>query len=77
MKRLFLGFITVALMASAFVGSTTAVMAQTKVLKMQATWPASLTLYDNFTHFAERVNKLSAGTLKIEAMPAGQVVPAF
>ena len=76
MKRLFLGLIAAALMASAFVGSTTAVMAQTKTLKMQATWPASLTLYDNFTYFAERVNKLSAGTLKIEAMPAGQVVPA-
>src|SRR5262245_59460383 len=51
--------------------------AQQKVLKMQATWPASLTLYENFTMFAERVDKLSAGTLKIDAMPAGQVVPAF
>jgi TRAP-type mannitol/chloroaromatic compound transport system substrate-binding protein len=52
-------------------------LAQQKVLKMQASWPASLTLYENFTMFAERVDKLSAGTLKIEAMPAGQVVPAF
>jgi TRAP-type mannitol/chloroaromatic compound transport system substrate-binding protein len=51
--------------------------AQTRSLKMQATWPASLTLYENFTYFAERVDKLSAGTLKIETMPAGQVVPAF
>ena len=54
MKRLFLGIAVTALLASAFVGSTTAVMAQTKTLKMQATWPASLTLYDNFTYFAER-----------------------
>src|SRR5213596_492021 len=46
-------------------------------LKMQATWPASLTLYENFTYFVERVSKLSNGTLKIDAMPAGQVVPAF
>ena len=44
---------------------------------MQATWPASLTLYENFTYFVERVGKLSGGTLKIDAMPAGQVVPAF
>ena len=44
---------------------------------MQATWPASLTLYENFQMWAERVDKLSGGTLKIEAMPAGQVVPAF
>ena len=50
---------------------------QTVSLKMQATWPASLTLYENFTYFAERVDKLSGGTLKIDAMPAGQVVPAF
>ena len=56
----------------------TAVQAQqTVTLKMQATWPSSLTLYDNFTFFAERVSKISGGTLKIDAMPAGQVVPAF
>jgi TRAP-type mannitol/chloroaromatic compound transport system substrate-binding protein len=51
--------------------------AQQKVLKMQATWPASLTLYENFQMWVERVDKLSGGTLKIDAMPAGQVVPAF
>jgi TRAP-type mannitol/chloroaromatic compound transport system substrate-binding protein len=51
--------------------------AQQVSLKMQATWPASLTLYENFTYFAERVGKISGGSLKIDAMPAGQVVPAF
>jgi TRAP-type mannitol/chloroaromatic compound transport system substrate-binding protein len=51
--------------------------AQTVNLKMQATWPASLTLYENFTYFAEQVGKISGGSLKIEAMPAGQVVPPF
>jgi TRAP-type mannitol/chloroaromatic compound transport system substrate-binding protein len=51
--------------------------AQQVTLKMQATWPSSLTLYENFTYFAERVGKLSGGALKIETMPAGQVVPAF
>src|SRR5919204_929314 len=57
---------------------SSALQAQNTVtLKMQATWPSSLTLYDNFTFFAERVSKISGGTLKIEAMPAGQVVPAF
>jgi TRAP-type mannitol/chloroaromatic compound transport system substrate-binding protein len=50
---------------------------EAKVLKMQATWPASLTLYENFTFFADRVQKMSGGRLKIEAMPAGAVVPAF
>jgi TRAP-type mannitol/chloroaromatic compound transport system substrate-binding protein len=46
-------------------------------LKMQSTWPASLTLQDNFRFFAERVDKLTSGQLKIETMAAGQVVPAF
>jgi TRAP-type mannitol/chloroaromatic compound transport system substrate-binding protein len=56
----------------------TGAQAQQQVtLKMQATWPASLTLYENFTYFAERVSKISGGSLKIDAMPAGQVVPAF
>ena len=50
---------------------------QTVTLKIQATWPASLTLYENLTQFSERVHKLSGGTLKIEAMPAGTVVPPF
>jgi len=61
--------------AAAFTGGVQA--QQTVTLKMQATWPSSLTLYDNFTFFADRVSKISGGTLKIDAMPAGQVVPAF
>lgn len=48
-----------------------------RVLKMQATWPASSMLYDNFKMFAERVDKMSGGRLKIETLPAGAIVPAF
>lgn len=48
-----------------------------RTLKMQSTWPAGLTLQDNFTFFAERVEKLTGGELKIEANAAGQIVPAF
>jgi TRAP-type mannitol/chloroaromatic compound transport system substrate-binding protein len=51
--------------------------AQQASLKMQAAWPASLTLYENFTYFVDRISKVSGGQLKIDAMPAGQVVPAF
>jgi TRAP-type mannitol/chloroaromatic compound transport system substrate-binding protein len=51
--------------------------AQVKNLKMQSTWPASLTLQDNFRTLAERVDKLTSGQIKIEALAAGQVVPAF
>src|SRR5947207_6287345 len=67
---------TVAL-AAAVAFSAGAYAQQIVTRKMQATWPASLTLYENFTYFVERVGKLSGGTLKIDAMPAGQVVPAF
>jgi TRAP-type mannitol/chloroaromatic compound transport system substrate-binding protein len=48
-----------------------------KTLKMQSTWPAGLTLQDNFRYFAERMDKLTSGGVKIEAMAAGQIVPAF
>jgi len=48
-----------------------------KAIKMQSTWPASITLQDHFRIFAERVDKLTQGSIKIEAMAAGQIVPAF
>jgi len=50
---------------------------QPRALKMQSTWPASLTLQDNFRFFAERVDKLTGGAVKIEALAAGQIVPPF
>jgi TRAP-type mannitol/chloroaromatic compound transport system substrate-binding protein len=46
-------------------------------LKIQASWPASLTLYENLQMFADRVAKLSGGRLKVETIPAGTIVPAF
>jgi len=48
-----------------------------RTLKMQSSWPASATLQDNFKMFAERVDKLTGGQLKVDALAAGQVVPAF
>jgi TRAP-type mannitol/chloroaromatic compound transport system substrate-binding protein len=47
-----------------------------RVLKMQASWPESLTFYDNFTYWANQVEALSDGSLRIETLPAGQIVPA-
>jgi len=46
-------------------------------LQFQSTWPASLTLQDNFKMFAERVDKLTGGQVKIEALAAGSIVPPF
>ncbi len=48
-----------------------------KTLKIHASWPAGQTIYENLKLFAERVEKLSGGRLKIEPLPDGAVVPAF
>src|ERR671939_2038591 len=48
-----------------------------KTIKMQSTWPASNTLQEHFKIFAERTEKLTQGSIRIDAMPAGQIVPAF
>src|SRR5262245_45889206 len=47
------------------------------VLRIQASWPASLTIFDNLKWVAERVEKLSSGTLKIEPLAGGTIVPPF
>jgi TRAP-type mannitol/chloroaromatic compound transport system substrate-binding protein len=69
-------FSLTALAAAALLAATPA-QAQVKNLKFQSTWPASLTLQDNFKFFAERVDKLTSGQVKIEALAAGQIVPPF
>lgn len=51
--------------------------AQTKVIKIQASWPASGTVYEHLTDVVKRVDAVFGGRIKIEALPAGQVVPAF
>jgi TRAP-type mannitol/chloroaromatic compound transport system substrate-binding protein len=62
---------------TAALGFAVPASAQVKSLKMQSTWPASLTLQDNFRFFAERMDKLTSGQVKIEALAAGQIVPPF
>jgi len=51
--------------------------AQTTTLKIQASFPPSSTIFDNLKYWAERVQTMAGGRLKIEVMPAGTVVPAF
>src|SRR3954470_18244801 len=50
---------------------------QVKSLKMQSSWPAGTAAQDHFRIFAERLEKISSGTIKVEVMAAGQIVPAF
>jgi TRAP-type mannitol/chloroaromatic compound transport system substrate-binding protein len=51
--------------------------AKTLTLKLQSPVPVSSVLFDNFKMWAERVEKMSGGRLKIQALPAGAVVGAF
>jgi TRAP-type mannitol/chloroaromatic compound transport system substrate-binding protein len=49
----------------------------TTTLKIEAAWPTASSLWENFKFYADRVEKLSGGRLKIETLPAGAVVPPF
>jgi TRAP-type mannitol/chloroaromatic compound transport system substrate-binding protein len=69
--------VAVTAVAVGFSLSANAQAPASRALKMQSSWPASITLQDHFRLFAERVDKLTAGSVKIEAMAAGQIVPAF
>ena len=51
--------------------------AQEVTLKIQASWPSGLMAYENLKMLAETVEKISAGRLKIEHLPAGAIVGAF
>src|SRR5437667_5498383 len=79
MKKTFslIAFAVAATFAAPASAQQPAASAGVKNYKFQSTWPASLTLQDNFRMFAERVDKLTSGQLKIDAMAAGQIVPPF
>jgi TRAP-type mannitol/chloroaromatic compound transport system substrate-binding protein len=52
--------------------------AQTKmVLKGQSSHPASSNFHLVFKQWGEAVERMSGGRLKVEALPAGAIVPAF
>jgi TRAP-type mannitol/chloroaromatic compound transport system substrate-binding protein len=63
--------------AAAFSQGASAQAPAVKNLKLQGSWPASLTIQDHFKGITERIEKLTGGSIKIETMAAGQVVPPF
>jgi TRAP-type mannitol/chloroaromatic compound transport system substrate-binding protein len=69
-------FAAVAAVSMALVAPGSAVAAGPRVLRIQASWPESLTLYEDLTDWARRVETLSGGSLRIETLPDGQIVPA-
>jgi TRAP-type mannitol/chloroaromatic compound transport system substrate-binding protein len=67
--------------ASALLAAVTlagpAVAEQPRTLKMQSSFPSSSTAHDGFKMWADRVDKLTGGQLKVDTAPAGQIVGAF
>jgi TRAP-type mannitol/chloroaromatic compound transport system substrate-binding protein len=63
--------------AAALAGAAHAQSGASRTLKMQASWPSTVTAWDNFRFIAERLDKTTAGAIKIDTLTAGQVVPAF
>ena len=59
----------------AFAGE--ALAQQPRTLKMQSALPPSSTAQEGFKFFVDRVDKLTGGNLKIEALPGGAIVPPF
>ncbi|MDI7261402.1 MAG: TRAP transporter substrate-binding protein [Thermodesulfobacteriota bacterium] len=47
------------------------------VLKMQSTWPTKDIFHEDFVDWVKKVDEMAGGRLKIDALPAGAVVPAF
>jgi len=46
-------------------------------MRFQSTWPAKDIFHEYAVDFADKVNGMSGGKLKIEVLPAGSVVKAF
>lgn len=74
-----LGAVLAATVASAVSlgGPAAAQQPAPRVLNMQSSWPANSTAQEAFKMFADRVDKMTGGQLKITTSPAGTVVPAF
>ena len=47
------------------------------VLKMQSTWPTVDIFHEDFLDWVKKVEEMTGGRLKIDALPSGSVVPAF
>lgn len=74
-KRVAFTIAMTAVLCLSFFGSPA--QAQEYTLKIQASWPSGLMAYENLEMLAETVEKISAGRLKIEHLPAGAIVGAF
>ncbi len=66
-----------ALAAGAMSAPMVATAQTTTTLRFQSTWPAKDIFHEYANDFANKVNSMASGKLKIDVLPSGAVVPAF
>jgi TRAP-type mannitol/chloroaromatic compound transport system substrate-binding protein len=66
-----------AIAAGAMSAPMVATAQTTTTLRFQSTWPAKDIFHEYANDFANKVNLMASGKLKIEVLPSGSVVPAF
>jgi TRAP-type mannitol/chloroaromatic compound transport system substrate-binding protein len=66
-----------ALAAGAMSAPMVATAQTATTLRFQSTWPAKDIFHEYANDFANKVNSMASGKLKIEVLPSGAVVPAF
>ncbi len=76
-RRFLKGATLTAAGAAATVAMPQVSRAATTTLKMQSSWGAKAIFQDMAAQYAERVEKMSGGRLKVDLLPAGSVVKAF
>ena len=76
-RRSLLKGAAVAAGAGALAAPMLATAQTTTTLRFQSTWPAKDIFHEYANDFANKVNTMASGKLKIEVLPSGAVVPAF
>ena len=77
-RRRFLGGAAAGAAAAVSAGFPAIVKAQgTTNFRFQSTWPTVDIFHEYALDFAQKINDMTGGELKIEVLPAGAVVPAF
>jgi TRAP-type mannitol/chloroaromatic compound transport system substrate-binding protein len=77
-RRKFLGGAATGTATVAALGMPMVASAQSPIqLRFQSTWPSKDIFHEYALDFAQKVNDMTGGELRIEVLPAGAVVPAF
>lgn len=77
-RRRFLGGAAAGTAAAVSMGFPAIVKAQGATsMRFQSTWPTVDIFHEYALDFAQKINDMTGGELKIEVLPAGAVVPAF